>query len=279
MSAFLALFSSLLFGTSDYIGGHLTKRNKVMTVTGAIQVFGFSVGLIILLFTQSWVAPSLSWSGYFLPGACAGLIGFAGLNAFFAGLATGRMGVVSPISSLSVMIPVTYSFINGERPSALAITGMVIAFLGAFFGSGPEIRGGLSLKPLLFAAIAAMCFGGAVLFLTIGAKSNVLMTSLSMRVPVILILIALALKFKTVGSFTKVDLGLLALAGSCDFIANMALGEATTLGFVSAAVVLSSLYPLVTSVYAFKFSHERLHKLQYLGIVFAVTGVSLISLG
>ncbi len=279
MSALLALCSSLLFGTSDYIGGHLTKKHKVMTVTGAIQIFGFLVGLMLLLVTRTWIAPSLSWSGYFLPGVCAGLIGFAGLNAFFAGLATGRMGVVSPISSLSVMIPVIYSLINGERPSALAITGMVIATLGAFFGSGPEIRGGLSLKPLLFGAIAALCFGCAVLFLTLGAQSNVLMTSVSMRLPTFFILTAMAVKYKTVGNFSKKELRFLFLAGVGDFLANIALGEASTMGLVSAAVVLASLYPLVTSVYAFKFSHERLHKLQYVGIIFAVAGVSLISMG
>jgi drug/metabolite transporter (DMT)-like permease len=57
------------------------------------------------------------------------------------------------------------------------------------------------------------------------------------------------------------------------------LGVATTKGLVSLAVVLGSLFPIVTALLAFKLLHERLHKLQYLGIAFAIMGVALISIG
>jgi len=189
------------------------------------------------------------------------------------------MGVVSPIASLSVMVPVLYSFIQGERPSGLAIVGMVVAILGAFFGSGPEIKGGLSPKPLILAVITAICFGASVLFLTLGSQSNVLLTAVTMRLPNLLIMIFLAIRLRTLGNFGKSSFGLLLIGGSFDFIANICIGEASTMGLVSTAVVLASLYPVVTTMMAFKFSHERLHKLQYLGIIFAVAGVSLISLG
>jgi drug/metabolite transporter (DMT)-like permease len=56
------------------------------------------------------------------------------------------------------------------------------------------------------------------------------------------------------------------------------LGVATTKGLVSLAVVLGSLYPIVTALLAFRLLHERLHKVQYLGIAFAITGVVVISL-
>jgi drug/metabolite transporter (DMT)-like permease len=42
-------------------------------------------------------------------------------------------------------------------------------------------------------------------------------------------------------------------------------------------MVLGSIYPIVTALMAFKFLHERLHKIQYVGIVLAVAGVALIS--
>ncbi|CAB4537664.1 unannotated protein [freshwater metagenome] len=44
-------------------------------------------------------------------------------------------------------------------------------------------------------------------------------------------------------------------------------------------MVFGSLFPIVTALLAFKFLHERLHKVQYLGIILAVSGVSLISIG
>ena len=86
-------------------------------------------------------------------------------------------------------------------------------------------------------------------------------------------------KYRTFGGFTKKDLPLLIGVGAADLIANLLLGVATTKGLVSLAVVLGSLFPIVTALLAFKLLHERLHKIQYVGIVFAIIGVAVISLG
>jgi drug/metabolite transporter (DMT)-like permease len=85
-------------------------------------------------------------------------------------------------------------------------------------------------------------------------------------------------RYRTIGGFTKKDLPILIVIGGADFIANLLLGVATTKGLVSLAVVLGSLYPIVTALLAFKLLHERLQKVQYLGIFFAITGVAVISL-
>ena len=79
-------------------------------------------------------------------------------------------------------------------------------------------------------------------------------------------------------AFKKKDIPVLVGIGGADFIANLLLGVATTKGLVSLAVVLGSLYPIVTALLAFKILHERLHKIQYVGIGFAIAGVAVISL-
>ena len=43
--------------------------------------------------------------------------------------------------------------------------GMAVALTGAFCASGPEIKGGLSPRPLIYAVIAAFGFGGAITFI------------------------------------------------------------------------------------------------------------------
>jgi drug/metabolite transporter (DMT)-like permease len=43
-------------------------------------------------------------------------------------------------------------------------------------------------------------------------------------------------------------------------------------------MVLGALYPIATSLLAYIFLHERLHKVQYAGIFFAVAGVCIISI-
>ena len=279
MASFLALFSSLLWGGADFFGGNLTKRYKALAVTAVSQSFGLLFGLITILLATAWLQPTLSWDNYFLPGVFAGILGFAGLTAFYAGLATGRMGVVSPISSLSVLIPLTIAFINGEKPTTVQLVGMSVALAGAFCASGPEIKGGLSPRPLIYAVIAAFGFGGAITFIAIGSKSSAIMTMTTMRFSTFIISLLLFARFKTTGGFAKRDLPILIGIGAADFFGNLLLGVATTKGLVSLAVVMGSLFPIVTAVLAFKFLHERLHKVQYLGVLLAVAGVVIIALG
>jgi drug/metabolite transporter (DMT)-like permease len=189
------------------------------------------------------------------------------------------MGVVSPIASLAAVIPLTVAFIEGERPTSLQSLGLIVALTGAFLASGPEIKGGLPIRPLIFAVIAALGFGGALTFIAIGARVDSLHTMTTMRLASVTICVFIALRAKSLGGFTKRDLPTLLFIGIADFLANFLLGIATTKGLVSVAMVLGSLFPIVTSILAFKFLGERLHRIQYLGITFAVAGVAFISVG
>jgi drug/metabolite transporter (DMT)-like permease len=279
MASLLALFSSLLWGTSDFYGGKLSKKHPALAVTAVSQAIGLLIGVTIVLVSTSWVNPDLSWEGYFLPGVMAGSLGFIGLVAFYSGLATGRMGVVAPISALSVLIPITIAFINGEKPTSLQIFGMSVALIGAVCASGPEIKGGLAVRPIVLAVIAACGFGGAVAFIAKGSATSALMTMTTMRFTTFTVAIFLFARFRSVGGLSKKDLPILILIGGADFAGNLLLGVATTKGLVSVAVVLGALYPIITALLAYKFLNEVLHKIQYLGIAFAITGVALISLG
>ena len=279
MASLLALFSSLLWGTSDFYGGKLSKKHPALAVTAVSQAIGLLIGITIVLVSTSWINPDLSWQGYFLPGVMAGSLGFIGLVAFYSGLATGRMGVVAPISALSVLIPITIAFVNGEKPTSLQIFGMSVALIGAVCASGPEIKGGLAVRPIVLAVIAACGFGGAVAFIAKGSATSALMTMTTMRFTTFTVAIFLFARFKSVGGLSKKDLPILILIGGADFAGNLLLGVATTKGLVSVAVVLGALYPIITALLAYKFLNEVLHKIQYLGIAFAITGVALISLG
>ena len=279
MASLLALFSSLLWGTSDFYGGKLSKKHPALAVTAVSQAIGLVIGVTIVLVSTSWIKPDLSWEGYFLPGIMAGSLGFIGLVAFYSGLATGRMGVVAPISAMSVLIPITIAFINGEQPTSLQILGMSIALLGAVCASGPEIKGGLAVRPIILAVIAACGFGGAVTFIAKGSATSALMTMTTMRFTTFIVALFLFARFRSVGGLSKKNLPILILIGGADFAGNLLLGVATTKGLVSVAVVLGALYPIITALLAYKFLNEILHKIQYLGIAFAITGVAFISLG
>jgi len=278
MAALLALLSSLLWGTSDFLGGNLSKRYKALAVTGLSQVFGLVFALLAVIVTGSFVAPTLEFDSYFISGVIAGLAGFIGLVSLYTGLATGRMGVVAPISSLSALVPLIVAFVGGERASGIQILGMAIALAGAFMASGPELRGA-TVRPILLGVSAAIFFGISLTFLWKGSETAPLLTMTSMRVASVTVVILLAIYFRTTGGFSKKDYPALIFIGIADFLANLTLGIATTQVLVSIAIVLGSLFPIVTVLLAFGFLKERLHRVQYVGVIAAVTGVATIALG
>lgn len=276
MAAILALLSSLLWGSADFLGGTLSKRHRAFAVTGLSQIFGLLVGLIAMAVTGAYLAPTLAFDGFFISGAIAGIAGLIGLVSLYSGLATGRMGVVAPISALSALVPLAIAFIEGERVSPLQILGMAIALAGAFMASGPELRGA-SIRPILLGLSAAIFFGISLTFLWQGSEENPLLTMVSMRIASVSIVISVALILRNRGNFKKEDMPALLFVGSADFLANLTLGIATTKGLASVAFVLGSLFPIVTALLAFGIHKERLLKVQYMGILAAVAGVATIA--
>lgn len=278
MASLLALLSSALWGTADFFGGKLSKKYPALVVLGAQQFFGFLTGVILVLISGAWHASAFGSQGYLIPGIIAGFTGYGGLVCLYAGLATGRMGVVSPISSLAAVIPLGYALIfKGDQLSLIISIGVVLATLGGFLASGPEVSQGVPLKPLLLAIGAAAFFGTCLIFMSIGSQSSALMTMTTMRSATLLIGLVVLYRYRGSIRFTRQELPVLIFIGIADFAANLLLGVATTKGLVSLAMVLGSLYPIATALLAYQFLHERLHKVQYVGIAAAVVGVALIS--
>jgi drug/metabolite transporter (DMT)-like permease len=281
MASLLALLSSALWGAADFFGGSLSKKYAPIVVLGMTQSIGLLFGITLVLFNGDLFGSNppqaFGDGGYFFAGALAGITGYIGLICLYAGLSTGRMGVVSPISSLSAVIPLTFALVTGEVLTWAQGIGVVIALAGAFCASGPELSQGLSPKPLFLALGAAAGFGTAMTFMSIGSESSALMTMVMMRATTFLITLTLVIRFRTVGNFTKAEIPILIFVGIADFSANLLLGVATNFGLVSLVMVLGSIYPIVTALMAYLFLHERLHRIQYAGIAMAVAGVALIS--
>jgi drug/metabolite transporter (DMT)-like permease len=278
MATLLALLSSLLWGSADYHAGNLTKKYPAMVVLGINQAFGLLFGIALVIISQEWIAPNLSSDGYLINGVLAGLSGYAGLLCLYAGLSTGRMGVVSPISSLSVLIPLGFALFVGDESLSRPVTlGVVAAVIGVFLSGGPEVSSGLPFKPILLALGAACGFGSALTFMSIGSEVSSLLTMTTMRIATFTITVGYFINRGNFGGVQKKHIPLLIGIGISDFLANLLLGVATTKGLVSIAMVLGALYPIATAVLAFIFLHERLQKVQYIGIILAVGGVAVIS--
>ncbi len=279
MLAGLALLSSLMWGTADFLGGKLSKRFAPIAVTGVSQIFGLLTGLVLLLVTKGWLHPTLSFNGYFVNGVIAGITGFIGIVSYYAGLSTGKMGVIAPITSLSAVIPLIYGLAKGEAPSTLQFAGMVVALTGCFMASGPEAKNGVSAKPLFLGILTAVMFGITMVFMARGSRTGSLLTMTSMRVTTVLVVLVIGVVVGSGGGFARSDIPMLITIGAADFLANVTLGIATTKGLISVALVLGSLFPVVTTILAYKYLCERMQRIQYVGAILAVAGVALISIG
>lgn len=278
MASALALLSSILWGSADYLAGNLSKRFPAIAVLAVSQAIGFLTGIVLVVATGAWDAQALGSDGYLIAGVLAGITGYLGLISLYAALSTGRMGVVSPISSLSALIPLAFALTyKGDQLSVILSIGVICAMLGAFLASGPEVSQGFPLRPVLLALSAAFFFGITLVCMAIGSESSALMTMTTMRTTTLIIGIALFIRFRHIGGLGKRELPLLIFIGVADFAANLLLGVATTKGLLSLAMVLGALYPIATALLAYLFLHERLHRVQYVGIAFAVIGVCLIS--
>lgn len=280
MSVVLALLSSLVWGASDFLGGTLTRRYAVALVVATSQLAGLVAVSLVAIGAGSLDDPT----GYVPWAVLAGLSGMTGLLCFYAALATGTMGVVSPIAALGVVVPVLVGLARGERPAAVQLVGIVVAVAGVVLASGPELSGRAGVRPVVLAAVSALGFGVALLAIAEGARSSTVMTLVTMRVTSVSLLttaLLVVLVRRRTGRppVRRADAALLVLTGVGDVGANLAFGLASTRGLVSVVAVLGSLYPVVTVLLARVVHGERLGRAQTLGVAGALTGVAMIAAG
>ncbi len=275
MAVLLALLSSLLWGGADFLGGLLSRRRAAYAVVGASQAAGLVVATMAAVVTGGFSSPL----GWLVPSMLAAVSGALGLVCFYAALASGTMGVVSPIAALGAVVPVAGGLLAGEQPSALASTGIALALIGAVAASGPELRGNAGVRPVLLAVVAGLGFGLTMLFIARGSETDAVMTMWGMRLTSVSGFAVAAVITRNLGGLRPTDAWPLVVVGVGDVAANLLFGFASQLGYVSVTSVLASLYPVATVLLARAVLHERLLRIQYVGVGAALAGVALVSLG
>lgn len=274
MAVLLALLSSVLWGSADFLGGLLSRRRAAYAVVGASQAAGLVVATIAAVVTDGFGSPL----GWLVPSVLAAVAGALGLVCFYAALASGTMGVVSPIAALGAVVPVVGGLLAGEQPSALASAGIAVALIGAVAASGPELQGSAGVRPVLLAVVAGLGFGLAMLFIARGAETDAVMTMWGMRLTSVSGFVVAAVITRNLGGLQPTDVGPLVVVGVGDVSANLLYGFATQLGYVSVTSVLASLYPVATVLLARVVLEERLLRIQYVGVLTALAGVALVSI-
>ncbi|MFF3414509.1 EamA family transporter [Streptomyces sp. NPDC002698] len=285
MTALFALATSLLWGLADFGGGLLTRRAPALTVVVVSQSIAAVVLGAIVLATGGWSAagPQLWFA------VAAGLVGPVALLSFYKALALGPMGVVSPLGSLAVAVPIGVGLFLGERPGLTQVAGIAVAVAGIVLAGGPQLRGApVQRQAILLTLIAAAGFG-TVFALIAEASSSVTGLFLALFVQrltnVVTGGVALAFSVRRgaaalpEGGFPWASLPALAFVGLADVAANGTYSVAAQHGPVTVAAVLASLYPVVTALAARGVLRERLRGVQATGAALALVGTVLLATG
>lgn len=274
VSALLALCSSLLWGTSDFVAGLKSKSLPPAAVVGWSQLVGFLALTLVVVFGQG-----LGPAGWQVWALVSGLAGAVALSAFYAALSTGTMSVVAPVASLGAAVPVLLGVATGDTPSPLSWVGMGVAVVGTVLASGPEIQAGLHVRPVALACVAAVGFGTVLFCMDRGSRVSLVSTLWGMRLVSLVLYAAVAVARRSVGGVGRRDWPTLAFVGLGDLAANACFVAASTQGLVSVAAVLGSLYPVVTILLARVVLAERLRAIQNVGVLLAMAGVVAIAAG
>ncbi|WP_367324735.1 EamA family transporter [Streptomyces sp. HUAS ZL42] len=285
MTAFFALATSVLWGLADFGGGLLTRRTPALTVVVVSQAIATAVLGVIVVATGGWseAGPRL-WFAF-----AAGLVGPIAMFSFYKALALGPMGVVSPLATLSVAVPVSVGLFLGERPGLIQAAGIAIAIGGVVLAGGPQLKGvPVQRRAILLTLVAALGFGavfaliteasmtvtGLFLALFVQRVTNVLAGGAALYVSVKRGAPALPER-----GFPWASLPALAFVGLADVAANGTYAVAAQHGPVTVAAVLASLYPVVTALAARGFLSERLRGVQAAGAGLALVGTLLLATG
>lgn len=298
----LALVASGLLGISDFIGGLLSRRIPLIIV-----LLGSQVVATIVVSAQLLVEPFDPTDANAVQWGVIGALGSAvGVSALFRALAIGTMGVVAPITSLAVIVPVMVGVASGDPLSGILITGISVAILGTVLASGPELRSRAGGEPVhrqrvlsvVLALIAMGGFGLTGVSIAMGSASSItttLITNSLVVLSIYLVAFSFWIHVRLRAAAARLHAGRpatpalmpnplrgrdalgIAAIGVLGYLANVCFALASLDGALSIVGVFASLYPAVTALLAWRILGERLTRIQVVGVVAVFVGVALIA--
>ncbi|HUR16100.1 MAG TPA: EamA family transporter [Candidatus Limnocylindrales bacterium] len=302
--AFFGLASAFSWGIGDFCGGLVSRWSSVLSAMLVSQGLGFAAMAAILgiVGEPAPTQDAVIWA------SLAGVSGVVGLWFFYFALARGTMGVVAPLAALvGAGVPVLVAVANGEQLSPGRLLGIGLALLAVILISvpGPVSSDGerrsrrADLADMPYAVISGLGFAGFFIFVDIASANGATWWPLTIVRAAGLALVAVAIIWATARAkgadlparlrFTLgVDrmrahgrgltalLPLLLLTGIGDVGGNVFFLLASHSDALSVAVVLASLYPVVTTLLAVLILRERLSRIQLLGVILAMASVPLL---
>ena len=287
----LALASAIGYGSSDFAAGLASRSAPVIQITLLASAVSGVMVAAALPFAASPgpSAVALAW------GFVAGLGGTMGAFALYLGFRHAAFSVAAPLSAVaSAGFSVLAGLLFGERPTTLALTGIVLALpaiVGVSASAAAEAEAEAEAPPQE-AAAAGRPAAGVVYGLVAGAFFALLFIGLDRagsgsglwpvaaaaagELAAALVAAVAVRSFRLCGGRARLLAVITGVAGAAGTILFF---YATHQGLLAVTAVLTSLYPAVTILLARVVLGERLTALRLAGLGLAGLCVSLIAVG
>jgi len=274
----LALVSAIVYGVSDYCGGRAARSAPVLLVTLVSLGVGLGVSSALVGLGSDPFPPGgdVAW------GVAAGVMSLTGGASFYFALANGAMTIVAPVTAIvSAVVPVSVGVISGERPSVLAVSGIVMALVAVALVSGIAGRADQAtpLAVAVMAVVAGVGFGLLFVFLDRTSDESGWWPIVIGQVTSISIVATIVLVRRRPLDAPSRTYGLAALAGATAVAANVCYVAAAREGLLSIVAVITSMYPATTVGLATRLDGERVSRSQTVGLVGAVVALAMVTAG
>ena len=272
----LSLLASVGWGFSDFGGGLTSRHAPVLGVLGGSQAASLLVGvpLLLLLHEPAMRPADLGIS------VLGGILGSAGLVFLYRGLSSGRMGVVAPVAAvLTATIPVAFGFITEGLPSVIALAGIGVAAVSVILVSRPSGEAEGRPSGLAYGLAAGTLFGLFTIVVSGLDDAFIVSPLIVIRVASIVMIGTWIVIRRPAWRVPRRLWPALFLIGLGDMSATALYLTSIAVGPLAIAAILSSLYPVVTTILAAVVLRERVTPPHAAGIVAAGVAVALIAGG
>jgi drug/metabolite transporter (DMT)-like permease len=272
---FMVLMAIGLVGSADFFGGIASKKANPFSVAAWSQWVGFPVILVVALaYGGTPTTEDLAL------GMVAGLGSAIGVVALYRGFSVSAVGIVAPIAStVAAMLPILIGILGGERPESVVAAGLMVGLVSVVLVGYVPGAGHLSLSGITHGVVSGVGFAMMVVAYSRTSEDSGLTSAVSGRLASAVVATVAMLVVGAPRSIERHVWVPTALAGG---LAGLGMGffvaasQRADLILVGMAIAL---FPAVTVVLAAIFLKEHLARSQWLGIVFAVVAVALISIG
>ncbi|MET7417412.1 DMT family transporter [Dactylosporangium sp. NPDC005555] len=273
LSLIFAATSALIWGAGDFAGGKASQRTNSFGIALVAELAGIPLVVGWLLVTR----PGMPAVADLVWGAVAGVVGVAGLVVFYRGLAGGAMSVVAPLTATTTAaVPLLLGLLLDRRPSALALTGAVLAVAAiTLVSAGPTGGVRISRSVIVAALGAGLLFGGYFTLIAQTSHESGMWPLLSGRVVAVIGLLAAMRVMRVPLKMDRSSVALASTAGVFDVTANAFYLIAVRGGMLSITAPIASLYPVSTVFLAMVVDRERMRPLQITGLGLAAAALVL----